>query len=115
MAPWKWNIFWADLDPVKVSEQAGKRPVLVVSNDIVNQVLPVVTVLPLTSLKPGRFVYPTEARLMAGETGLQQDSIAMAHQIRAIMKTRLGQQCGQITQQSVKHAVEQAMRVYLDL
>ena len=52
---------------------------------------------------------------MAGETGLQQDSIAMAHQIRAIMKTRLGQQCGQITQQSVKHAVEQAMRVYLDL
>jgi mRNA interferase MazF len=40
MVDYQWNIFWAALDPSKGSEQAGKRPVLVVSIEEVNQVLP---------------------------------------------------------------------------
>jgi hypothetical protein len=48
----------------------------------VNQALPVVTVLSLTSFKPGRIVYPVETFLSAQDTGLAQDSIAMAHQPR---------------------------------
>lgn len=111
----KWKIFWAILDPVQGSEQAGQRPVLIISNDIVNESLPVVTVLPLTTLKPGRTVYPTEAKLDAKENGLAENSLAMAHQIRTISKSRLDNQCGEITLQTVKESVEQALRTHLEL
>ncbi|MHB1393062.1 MAG: type II toxin-antitoxin system PemK/MazF family toxin, partial [Clostridia bacterium] len=52
MVAYQWGVFWADLDPAKGSEQAGKRPVLVVSVEEVNQVLPIVTILSVTSVKP---------------------------------------------------------------
>ncbi|MGH9339941.1 MAG: type II toxin-antitoxin system PemK/MazF family toxin [Acidobacteriota bacterium] len=44
------------------SEQAGTRPVLVISDQDFNQLMPVITVLPLTSRKPGRKIYPNEVR-----------------------------------------------------
>jgi len=111
----KWKIFWADLNPVQGSEQAGMRPVLVFSVDVINDVLPVVTVLPITSLKPGRQIYPTEAKLIASENDLQYDSIVMAHQIRALSKSRLNGQCGEVVLPSVKASIEQAIRIYLGL
>ena len=48
---YQWNIYVALLDPVRGSEQAGRRPVLVVSRERINQLLKVVNVVPLTSLK----------------------------------------------------------------
>jgi mRNA interferase MazF len=48
---YKWSVFMADLNPVKGSEQQGKRPVLVISDETTNTIMPVVTILPLTSLK----------------------------------------------------------------
>lgn len=38
---YQWHIFLASLDPTKGSEQAGKRPILVVSREAINQLLPV--------------------------------------------------------------------------
>ena len=84
----QWHIFQANLDPVTGSEQRGTRPVLVVSDEDFNQLMPVVTVLPLTSRKPGRQIYPNEVLLPKGTAGLPEDSIVMAHQIRTISKTR---------------------------
>jgi mRNA interferase MazF len=55
----QWTIFIASLDPITGSEQAGRRPVIVISRERLNQVLPVVNVLPLTSRKsPNRTIYP---------------------------------------------------------
>jgi len=51
---YKWRIFIANLNPVKGSEQRGNRPVLVISDEDFNQVMPVITILPITSLKQGR-------------------------------------------------------------
>ena len=51
---YKWRIFSADLNPVIGSGTERKRPVLVISDEDFNIVMPVVTVLPLTSLKEGR-------------------------------------------------------------
>jgi len=59
------GVFWADMDPVKGSEQAEVRPVLVISAEEVNKALPVVTIVSLTSVKPGRKVYPIEVLLDA--------------------------------------------------
>jgi mRNA interferase MazF len=61
---YQWHIFLASLDPAKGSEQAGKRPVLVISREQINQILPVVNVIPLTSRKSAaRCIYPNEVLL----------------------------------------------------
>jgi len=41
MIEYKWNIFLANLDPVVGSEQGKTRPVLVISEEEINQILPV--------------------------------------------------------------------------
>lgn len=115
MVNFQWHIFWAELNPIKGSEQSGKRPVLVVSSESVNSVLPVVTVIPLTTVKPGRQIYPTETLLPGVESGLPKDSIAMAHQIRSLSKQRLGEQCGSIVREDTKENVKDAVRLYLEL
>ena len=115
MVEYQWGIFWADLEPTKGSEQAGTRPVLVISAEEVNQSLPIVTILSLTTVKPGRKVYPVEILLDSKVTGLPQDSIAMAHQIRAIAKERLGGRCGIIGTEEIREQVRRAIKTYFDL
>jgi mRNA interferase MazF len=61
MAILRWDVWLANLDPVIGSEQGKTRPVLVLSKTKLNDILPVVNILPLTSLKPGRRIYPNEA------------------------------------------------------
>ena len=115
MIDMQWNVFWANLDPVKGSEQSGRRPVLVISAEEANTVLLVVTIMAITLLKPGRKVYPTEVLLPASETNLSQNSIAMAHQIRVLSKTRLEEKSGEIKSDTIKNQIRDAIRLYLDL
>lgn len=112
---YQWLIFWVNLNPVVGSEQSGQRPVIVISNETVNLALPVVTIASLTSLKKGRRIYPTEALLKKEESGLDRDSIVMAHQIRTISKERLGNVAGQIDSVEVKARIRQVLKLYLDL
>jgi len=115
MIGFQWGVFWSNLDPVKGSEQSGRRPVLVISAEEANTVLPVVTIMAITSLKPGRKVYPTEVLLPASETNLSQNTIAMAHQIRVLSKTRLEEKTGEIKSNTIKNQIRDAIRLYLDL
>jgi mRNA interferase MazF len=70
---YRWNIFLVNLEPVIGSEQGKTRPVLVISDEAMNQILPVVNVLPITSLKPGRNVYPNEVAVSPEESGLPKN------------------------------------------
>lgn len=115
MVNYQWGIFWADFDPTRGYEQAGSRPVIVISAEEVNQALPIVTVLSITSVKPGRKIYPTETFLEASVTGLPKGSIAMSHQIRAISKERLGEKCGSIEDESIREKVKASTKTYLDM
>jgi mRNA interferase MazF len=112
---YKWGIFIADLNPVQGSEQRGKRPVIIISDEDFNKVMPVITVLPITSLKEGRKVYPNEVLLRKGVGRLSQDSIILAHQIRTISKQRLKDLVGAIDDYSTKEAINNAIRVHLNL
>lgn len=112
---YKWGIFIADLNPVIGSEQRGTRPVLVISDEDFNRVMPVVTVLPITSLKEGRKIYPNEALLKKEPEGLPQDSIILAHQIRTISKQRLKNSLGFINDHDTQDAINNALRVHLNL
>lgn len=114
-APWQWHLVRADLDPVRGSEQAGVRPVLIISAEASNRALPVVTALAVTSLKAGRRIYSTEALLPAGAAGQPRDSIVMAQQIRVLDKSRLLGSYGLVTDEAVRENVRAALRRYLDL
>ncbi len=112
---YKWGIFIADLNPVQGSEQKGIRPVMVVSDEDFNRLMPVVTILPITSLKEGRRVYPNEVLLKQGIGGLAKDSIILAHQIRTVSKKRLGNSIGFINNHSMHDEINDALRVHLNL
>jgi mRNA interferase MazF len=112
---YKWFVFMADLNPVIGSEQQGRRPVLVISDETTNSIMPVVTIIPLTSLKKGRRVYPNEALLKKGAAGLEADSIAMAHQIRTISKQRLMICLGEVADANLQAQINDALRVHLNL
>jgi mRNA interferase MazF len=111
----KWSVFMADLNPVIGSEQQGRRPVLVISDETTNTIMPVVTVLPLTSLKKGRTLYPNEVLLKKGVACLDSDSIVLAHQIRTISKQRLILCLGDVSDTILQSRINDAMRVHLNL
>jgi len=112
---YKWAIFIVNLNSVKGSEQRGNRPVLVISDEDFNQAMPVVTILPLTSLKQGRKVYPNEALLSKGVARLPHDSLVLAHQIRTISKARLQKLLGCIEEPGLMEAINGALRIHLNL
>ncbi len=113
---YQWYVFTAVLDPVRGSEQAGQRPVLVVSRESINQVLPVVNVVPLTSLKSSeRRIYPNEVLLPAGTGGIAVDSLALCYQIRTLDKSRLITELGQVTDRKTRAQVLAALRFQLEM
>jgi mRNA interferase MazF len=73
----KWTIWRANLDPVVGSEQGKSRPVLIISEDDINSLLNIVNIVPITSRKQGRFVYPNEVLIPPGIFGLDNESIAL--------------------------------------
>jgi len=93
----KWSIYRADLDPVIGSEQGKSRPVLVISEEEINNLLNIVNVFPITSRKPGRNIYPNEVLIPANNFGLYNESIILCHQIRTLDKQRLSLQYGHIS------------------
>jgi mRNA interferase MazF len=92
----RWSVWVAALDPVVGSEQGKTRPVLVISDTRLNDILPVVNVLPLTSRKPGRRIYPNEAVLPVGAAGMKAESIVLCYQIRTLDKRRLTKSLGEL-------------------
>jgi mRNA interferase MazF len=82
----RWSIWQASLDPVIGSEQGKSRPVLVISDSSLNNILPGVNCIPVTSRKMRRRIYPNEAFLPAATGGLEFDSIALCYQIRTLDK-----------------------------
>lgn len=113
---YQWHVFLASLDPTKGSEQAGKRPVLVISRERINQLLPVVNGIPLTSRKSAsRTIYPNEVLLPAGTAGLGMDSIALCYQIRTLDIGRLQDEMGELTDPSLRQRIRQAVRFQLEL
>lgn len=113
---YQWHIFIASLNPTQGSEQAGSRPVLVISREEINQTLPVVNVIPLTSQKSShRRIYPNEVFLPAGSGGLKVNSIALCYQVRTLDKSRLQKELCVITDETLHDKIHKALRFQLEL
>jgi mRNA interferase MazF len=111
----RWSVWRANLDPVVGSEQGLTRPVLVVSRTALNDILPVVNILPITSRKAGRRVYPNEALLPAGAAGLTLESIVLCYQIRTLDKRRLGHMFGTLDDETLRRGIIDALTFQLDI
>lgn len=78
------GIYFVNLNPVHGREQAGRRPVLVVSSDAINRQPLVVTVVVGTDARNVPRDYPTNVRVPAAETGLPMDTVFLCFQIRSL-------------------------------
>ena len=107
------DVFWVDLNPVKGSEQAGRRPVVVIQNDVGNEVAPTVIVAPLTT-KSFTKHYPINVHIPRGVAGLKENSTILLSQIRTIDKTRLDRKIGRLPPTYLKQ-VDQAISISLGL
>jgi mRNA interferase MazF len=106
------DIWMADLDPTRGHEQAGRRPVLIVSADAFNaSPAGLIVIVPITSKSKGiRAHIPLEP---AG-TGLRTKSYAISEQPRTISKDRLNKRLGIVSDSNLSE-VKMWLRVLLDL
>jgi len=107
------DVFFADLSPVRGSEQGGQRPVLIVQNDIGNKYSPTVIVAAITA-KIAKAKLPTHVEVEASTVGLIKDSVVLLEQVRTIDKTRLIQKLGHLDSE-IMIRVDQALVVSLGL
>jgi mRNA interferase MazF len=87
------EIWLAELNPIRGSEQAGTRPVLILQNNSINRFTSTFLAVPLTT-NLRRASLPTAVLLSEGEGGLAKDSVALCHQLRVLDKSRLTRRLG---------------------
>jgi|SRR5450432_551067 mRNA interferase MazF len=110
--PKRGEVWLADLGEPRGHEQAGARPALVLQTDILGH-LSTLVVIPLIT-KPNRASSATHIPIPQGEAGLSLDSVALCHQIRALDKTRLQRQLGEVTAETLSE-IEAAIAFLLNL
>jgi mRNA interferase MazF len=109
------DIYQADLDPTKESEQAGQRPVVIVSRNGINRSSPVIVVVPVTKFSPKKKIYPSHHLVTATDSnGLDLDSIVKCEQIRAIAKSRLSFKRGSLNEEDLAK-IDAALKIVLSL
>jgi len=107
------DIFLANLDPVKGSEQGKVRPVLVIQNNIANEYSPTVIIAAITS-KIFSKEYPTNVFLHKKDSKLPKDSTVLLNQLRTIDKSRLIKKISSLNGEIIAK-VDLALEVSLNL
>jgi len=103
-----WLVNW---NPARGSEQAGKRPALVIQNDIGNEKSSTTIVAAISgSVK----IYPMNVKIDPPEGGLERPSIVKTGQILTVSKERLEKSLGKISAKKMEE-VNRAIELSLDL
>jgi len=97
------DIRWADLNPVRGREQAGLRPVLILSQDVFNERSGTVIAVAITS-QPQRAGFPLTLELKTG--GLPKRSWVKISQIRTLSVERIGKLIGRASPEQLARIVE---------
>jgi mRNA interferase MazF len=97
------EIYWADLDPTKGREQAGERPVLVLSHDIFNERSGTIIAMALTS-SPQKAGFPLTLELT--DTSLPKKSWIKISQIRTLSTERLGKKITKLSDKELDLVIE---------
>ena len=97
------DIRWADLNPVRGSEQAGLRPVLILSQDIFNERSGTVIAVALTS-QPQKAGFPLTLEITTAH--LPKKSWVKISQIRTLSVERIGKMIGRVSPEEIERIVE---------
>lgn len=108
------EVYDARLDPTEGSEQAGERPVIVVSRNAINAASSVVLAVPCTTYRDGRRIYPSQILIAAPEGGLTRDSVALADQVRVLSKARFLRCRGKLSEETLRQ-LDRRLAIALDL
>ena len=102
------DIYRADLNPVRGKEQAGLRPVLIISHDVFNERSGTVIAMAITS-KRQRAGFPLTLRLSDGR--LPKESWVKICQIRTLSTERLREKAGQVTANEITAVIEGLLEI----
>ncbi len=97
------EIRWADLNPTRGHEQAGLRPVLILSHDIFNERSGTVIVVAITS-QPQRAGFPLTLELKT--RNMPKQSWVKISQIRTLSVERIGKLIGRASQEEMTQVIE---------
>lgn len=97
------DLRWAELDPVRGREQAGRRPVLVLSHDVFNERSGTVIAVALTSQEP-RAGFPLTLESKAA--GLTKRSWIKVSQIRTLSIDRMGARIGRASEEELARVLD---------
>lgn len=97
------EIRWADLNPTRGHEQAGERPVLVLSHDVFNERSGTVIAMALTSQEP-RAGFPLTLELQTAK--LPKRSWVKTGQIRTLSTERIGRRLGRLADEELAAVLE---------
>ena len=103
-----WLVNW---NPARGSEQAGRRPALVIQNDIGNEKAPTTIVAAISSSVR---IYPMNVQVNPPEGGLDHPSIIKTSQILTISKQRLEKRLGRLSKDRLND-VDRAIKLSLAL
>ena len=107
------EVYWLQLAVGIGSEQAGRRPVLIIQNDVGNRTSPTTIVAVITS-QPRRRRYPFHVPFTAQESGLHLDGTVLCEQFQTVDRERLGDLAGSLTQEKMRE-VDLALHYSLGL
>jgi mRNA interferase MazF len=97
------EIRWADLNPVRGREQAGQRPVLVLSHDVFNERSGTIIAVAMTSQEP-RAGFPLTLESKA--TGLTKRSWVKISQIRTLSVDRIGRRIARAAEEELARVLQ---------
>jgi len=115
MAIHRGEIYFVNLNPVKGREQAGNRPVLVLSIDTINKLPLVVTVVVGTKGENISHDYPTNVRVPSAESGLPTETVFLCFQIRSLEPKRFPEKPAGKVSDEVMKKIDNAVRYCLGL
>lgn len=105
------DIWWGALDPVRGREQAGTRPVLIISHDVFNARSGTVIALAISSQEPSAG-YPLTYELSEGT--LSKRSWVKISQIRTLSVERLSSRVGQVRPEELEEIIDRLNEIIAD-
>ncbi|QSW97646.1 type II toxin-antitoxin system PemK/MazF family toxin [Haloterrigena alkaliphila] len=109
------DIVLVNLNPTKGSEQRGRRPAVIIQNDVGNRYAPTTILAPMTTSYDPNDIAPYEVELRAGEEDVDRDSVVLLNQIRTVdMSERIVHKFGEVSREKMEE-IDQSIKISLGL
>ena len=110
------DVFIADLIPRSGSEQTGRRPVVIISNDGFNLTSNwrSIIVVPLSTSSSQALWTQTVVHISSSEGGLSRDGSALCHQVTTLDRGKLKQRLGELSEAKMLE-IERGLKAAMDL